>query len=173
MDELNNLVLPPDDNVIVSVHCYEPFYFTHQGATWAGDDVKPLQNIQFPGPPATALLPNPSLPWNPGVTNWIARYNTLPADANPSGPAAFRDKLRYCHAWSDYYGRPVHLGEFGAYTKADAVSRANFYAAFRRACEADHLGWAIWDWSAGFRYWDKPDQRPMPGMHEALFGKPK
>ncbi len=34
--ELKNLVLPPDDNVIVSVHCYDPFYFTHQGATWTG-----------------------------------------------------------------------------------------------------------------------------------------
>ena len=32
--ELKNLVLPPDDNIIVSVHCYDPFYFTHQGATW-------------------------------------------------------------------------------------------------------------------------------------------
>ncbi|HZI32369.1 MAG TPA: glycoside hydrolase family 5 protein, partial [Candidatus Binatia bacterium] len=38
--ELNQLVLPPDDNVIVSVHCYEPFHFTHQGASWVGDDFK-------------------------------------------------------------------------------------------------------------------------------------
>jgi endoglucanase len=172
VDELKNLALPPDDNMIVSVHCYEPFYFTHQGATWAGSDTK-VTGIQFPGPPATPLVPDPSLKLNPWVTNWIYRYNNLPADKNPSGPVAFENKLKYCRAWSDYYGRPVHLGEFGAYTKADKQSRANFYAAFRQTLDEQKIGWCIWDWSAGFRYWDKTNNRPMPGMREALFGKSK
>ena len=172
VDELRNLALPPDDNMIVSVHCYEPFYFTHQGATWAGSDTK-VTGIQFPGPPATPLVPDPSLKLNPWVTNWIYRYNNLPADKNPSGPVAFENKLKYCRAWSDYYSRPVHLGEFGAYTKADDQSRANFYAAFRQTLDEQKIGWCIWDWSAGFRYWDKTNNRPMPGMREALFGKSK
>jgi hypothetical protein len=89
---------------------------------------------------------------------------------NPSSPAAFENKLRYVRAWSDYYGRPAHLGEFGAFTKGDPASRARFYSAFRQTAEAQGLGWAIWDWSAGFRYWDKKAGRPMPGMAEALFG---
>jgi endoglucanase len=171
IDELKNLVLPPDDNVIVSVHCYDPFYFTHQGASWAGDDVKPLKNIQFPGPPATPLVLETNLALKRWVTNWIRNYNTLPADKNPSGPIAFEAKIKLVRAWSDYYGRPVHLGEFGAYTKADTESRANFYAAMRRALDEQRIGWAIWDWSAGFRYWDKRNNQPMPGMHEALFSK--
>ena len=172
IEELKDLVLPPDDNVIVSVHCYEPFYFTHQGATWAGADTK-VTGIRFPGPPATPLVPDPSLKLNPWVTNWIARYNTLPTDKNPSSPIAFAGKIKLARAWSDDYGRPVHFGEFGCFTTADPVSRANFYAAFRRACEADNLGWAIWDWSAGFRYWDKQNRQPMPGMRTALFGTTK
>jgi endoglucanase len=173
IDQLTNLVLPPDDNVIVSVHCYEPFYFTHQGATWAGNDVKSLKHIQFPGPPATPLVLDPSPALNRGVTNWIYRYNTLPPETNPSGPTAFEEKIKFARAWSDYYGRPVHLGEFGAYTAADERSRANFYAAFRLALDKQTIGWAIWDWSASFRYWDKRNHQPMPGMHEALFGKSK
>ncbi|MGM0444428.1 MAG: cellulase family glycosylhydrolase [Fibrobacterota bacterium] len=28
---------PGDDNIIISVHYYEPFQFTHQGAEWVGD----------------------------------------------------------------------------------------------------------------------------------------
>ena len=172
VDELKNLALPPDDNVIVSVHCYEPFYFTHQGATWAGSDTK-VTGIQFPGPPAAPLVPDPSLMLNRWVTNWIYRYNNLPSDKNPSGPVAFQEKIRQARAWSDYYGHPVHFGEFGSYTKADPVSRANFYAAFRQALDEQRIGWCIWDWSAGFRYWDKTKNRPMPGMREALFGKPK
>ena len=169
--ELKNLVLPPDDNVIVSVHCYEPFYFTHQGATWAGSDVKPLRNIQFPGPPTTPLVLGTNLNLHRWVLDWIKKYNTLPADKNPCSPVAFTDKLKFLHAWSDYYGRPIHLGEFGAYTKADAQSRANFYAAMRRAAEKENIGWCIWDWSAEFRYWDKKNQQPMPGLRAALFGK--
>ncbi|HVU26266.1 MAG TPA: glycoside hydrolase family 5 protein [Verrucomicrobiae bacterium] len=170
IDELKNLALPPDDNVIVSVHCYEPFYFTHQGATWTSGQT-PVTGIVFPGPPKQPLVPDPKLNPKPWVIEWIEKYNTLPTAKNPSSPIAFADKLKYVHAWSDYYGRPVHLGEFGAYIKADEASRANFYSAFRRACEQEQIGWCIWDWSANFRYWDKAADRPMPGMHEALFGK--
>ena len=170
IDELKNLVLPPDENVIVSVHCYEPFHFTHQGAGWTTADVKQT-GIIFPGPPAQPLVPDLKLDLKPWTLEWINKYNTLPADQNPSGPMAFTDKLKYIRAWSDYYGRPVHLGEFGAYIKADQQSRANFYAAFRRECENEKIGWCIWDWNANFRYWDEKNNCPLPGMHEALFGK--
>jgi endoglucanase len=172
VSELKNLVLPANDNnLIVTVHCYDPFYFTHQGATWAGPDTK-VSGIQFPGPPAQPLVPDPSLKLNQWVVDWIHRYNTLPTAQNPSSPAAFAGELKLAREWSDYYGRPVHVGEFGCFTKADPESRARFYAAFRHACEEDKLGWAIWDWSASFRYWDKEKNAPAPGMREALFGKP-
>jgi endoglucanase len=168
--ELKNLVLPPDRNLIVSVHCYEPFHFTHQGAGWTTADVRQT-GIVFPGPPAQPLVPDASSkPW---VRAWIEKYNTLPTDKNPSSARAFTGKLAYIRAWSDFYGRPVHLGEFGAYIKADAASRANFYSAFRQAAELQHIGWCIWDWNANFRYWDEQNHCALPGMHAALFGKTK
>ena len=170
ISELKNLELPSDDNVIVSVHCYEPFHFTHQGAGWAGPSVKQT-GIVFPGPPAKPLVPDPGLDLPSSALAWIAKYNTLPTAENPSSALAFTGRLKYVRAWSDYYGRPVHLGEFGAFTTADQTSRANFYAAFRKTCEAQGIGWCIWDWSAGFRYWDKTLDKPLPGMHEALFGQ--
>jgi endoglucanase len=170
--EMKHLVLPPDDNVIVSAHCYDPFNFTHQGASWTGG-ATPVTGIIFPGPPAQPLIPDPKLSLKPYQKDWIAQYNTLPTEKNPSSALAFTEKLKYLRAWSDYYGRPVHLGEFGAYTKADEISRAHFYSAFRQAAERNGLGWCIWDWNAGFRYWDEAAGKAMPGMHDALFGKPQ
>ena len=167
--ELKNLVLPPDNNVIVSVHCYDPFHFTHQGATWTGQDFL-QKGIVFPGPPAKPLVPDLSLQPAPWVKHWFQQYNTLPAAKNPSGPAAFAGELEYVHDWSEHYGRPVHIGEFGVIEKADATSRAHFCAAFRRAAETNQLGWCLWDWSAAFHYWDKNHHCAMPGLHDALLG---
>ena len=110
------------------------------------------------------------MPLSAGVLDWIGRYNTLPPGRNPSSPVAFRGKLKQAREWSDYYGRPVHLGEFGAYVGADDESRANFYREFRRALDELKLGWAMWDWRAGFKYWDAAKNQPAPGMREALFG---
>jgi aryl-phospho-beta-D-glucosidase BglC (GH1 family) len=101
----------------------------------------------------------------------LEEYNTLPTEKNPSGPIAFTSRMKFLHDWQAHYGRPIHLGEFGAYTKGDQQSRANYYSALRYAAEAQGIGWCIWDWNSGFRYWDEKTQQPLPGMREALFGK--
>jgi endoglucanase len=171
ISELPKLILPDDDqNLIATVHNYEPFFFTHQGADWTGPDTK-VTGILFPGPPARPLVPDPALKLNSWVLNWLKAYNTEPAAANPSSPLAFQDAIDQAKEWSEYYGRPVHVGEFGCFTKADPVSRANYYRAFRESAEKAKVGWAIWDWKAGFHYLNERTGKPEPGMHEALFGK--
>jgi endoglucanase len=45
--ELPTLKLPADPNLLVTFHYYEPFHFTHQGATWAGEEVKHLHGITW------------------------------------------------------------------------------------------------------------------------------
>jgi endoglucanase len=169
--ELPDLRLPDDDeNLIVSVHNYDPFFFTHQGATWSGPDTK-VTGILFPGPPLHPLVPDPSFNLNPSVTSWLKAYNNEPRASNPSSRRAFSGAIEAAREWSDYYGRPVHVGEFGCFTTADGASRAHYYQAFREAAEHAGIGWAIWDWKAGFHYWNEEAGRPEPGLRQALFGK--
>ncbi|OQB88503.1 MAG: Endoglucanase H precursor [Verrucomicrobia bacterium ADurb.Bin118] len=175
INELSNLRLPDDDeNLIVTVHCYDPFLFTHQGASWTLPDTA-TTNLVFPGPPATPVTPAPGI--SAGATNWLRDYNTLPADLNPCSPRAFRGLLRVAQQWSEYYGRPVHVGEFGAYHPyVPADSRVRFYWEIRACMDELGLGWAMWDWKAGFHYWKESGNSGAPdppGMRDALFPRPR
>ncbi len=98
-------------------------------------------------------------------------YDREPTRANPCGPRVIQSAIDQAREWGEYYGRPMHVGEFGCFTTADPVSRANYYRAFREAAEKAGIGWALWDWKAGFRYWDEKAGRPVPGMRKALFGR--
>jgi endoglucanase len=71
--------------------------------------------------------------------------------------------------WSEENNRPIHVGEFGAYEKADRESRVRYYTDMRKTAERLGFGWAIWDWKAGFKYWT--GSKPVEGMSDALFGK--
>ena len=170
--ELANLRLPAEDqNLIVTIHCYDPFHFTHQSASWAGADVKALKGIVFPGPPKEPFTPPEGVTLTKGASNWIHRYNSLPTDQNPSSPNAFRKSLQLAKDWSLKNNRPIHVGEFGCYIRADTASRQRFYTEFKKALDEMGFAFAMWDWKAGFRYWDDATKKPAPGMHEAMFGR--
>ena len=101
-----------------------------------------LTGILFPGPPLQPLVPDPALKLSPSVVNWLKAYNTEPRASNPSSRRAFAGAIEQAREWSEYYGRPVHVGEFGCFTTADNASRAHYYQAFREAAEEarDRLG---------------------------------
>lgn len=157
--ELGNLRLPDDeDRIIVTVHCYEPFFFTHQKAGWAG--LKDLDGVRYPGPPESPLTLPDSLRERPDLLAFMEGYHSLPPERNPSSPRNIRTLLDQAREWSDHFGRPVHLGEFGAHDPADMASRKRYLRDVRLLAEQRGIPWTLWEWKAGFGYWDPQTNRP-------------
>jgi endoglucanase len=120
---LPKLALPDDPHLIVTVHYYDPFRFTHQGASWAPPDVRKLSGLRW--------------------TGTVAELKEL------------RDTFDRAAAWAKEHGRPIFLGEFGAYEKADMDSRARWTAAVVQEAEARGFSWAYWEFASGFGAYDR------------------
>lgn len=84
IDQLEVLQLPDDPNLIVSVHYYEPFHFTHQGATWV-----------TPTPPVGEQWSGSKVDLSGGVQNWSWDTESV----SGSGALAIRYGRRYA-GWS-------------------------------------------------------------------------
>ncbi len=127
--------LPPDDNIILSVHYYNPFSFTHQGAEW-------VEN---------------SDPWL--GTEWL----DTEADRQ-----AVQSEFNYALQFSANHDVPLHIGEFGAYNKADIESRERWTTFLARWFEEKNLSWAYWEFSAGFGIYNPATQQFNSRLVNAL-----
>jgi endoglucanase len=81
------------------------------------------------------------------------------------------DEFDAARAWSVASGRPVFLGEFGAYDKAPMESRAKWDAAVARAAEAHGISWAYWQFDPDFVLYDFPKQAFVGPILDALIAK--
>lgn len=71
-------------------------------------------------------------------------------------------------AWAKEHNRPIYLGEFGAYDKADMDSRARYTAAVARTAEALGWSWAYWQFDSDFIVYDMKKQCWVEPILKAL-----
>jgi endoglucanase len=131
--------LPDDPNLIVTVHCYNPHEFTHQGASWA-----------------------------PGSEKWLGRKWT----GSEAELKKLRDEFDQAQRWSQEHKRPIYLGEFGVYEKADMESRVRWTSAVVREAEQRGWSWAYWEFGAGFGAYDRERKEWREGLLKALISAP-
>lgn len=131
INALEKLELPDDDkNLIVTVHYYNPFPFTHQGAAWA----------------------KLGIPW----------------DGTTADRAALARDFDKAQTWATKHHRPLYLGEFGAYDKADMPSRARWTDAVTREAERRGWSWAYWQFDGDFIVYDMKKQEWVAPIRDAL-----
>ena len=161
------LTLEPvaDPNVIYTFHDYEPFAFTHQGATWTMEQVRPLRDIPYPSSPEK-IAPVLSQEQQLIDQHWINAYGLDRWDA-----ARIRSELSFAGKWAALHHVPVYCGEFGVYQAfADPAMRAAWLHDTRSALEEQGIGWAVWDYQGSFAVVSKTDGRavPVPAVATAL-----
>lgn len=142
--KLSILTLPDDANLLVSLHLYEPKLFSFQGKDWMGDAYM-TTGVVFPGPPASPISPVQAALGVSWAATWFSNYNSQPAAQNPSGPATIDAQMAYITAYKDSSGRTLYNGEWGPQDGGDMTSRANLVTLVRQRCEAEGVGWAIWE----------------------------
>ena len=141
------LTLEPlaDANVIYTFHDYEPFPFTHQGATWTSPEVRPERAIPYPSTPENIA---PKLGQEPTLNGqlFLDTYGEDRWDAQ-----RVENTIAFAARWSSLHHVPVYCGEFGVLRDyAPPAMRAQWLHDMRVAFANNHIGWAMWDYQANF-----------------------
>ena len=71
-------------------------------------------------------------------------------------------------AWSKAHNRPLTLGEFGAYEKADMPSRARWTNFVARQAEARNWSWSYWQFDSDFIVYDIDKDEWVKPIRDAL-----
>jgi endoglucanase len=167
IDGLMALKIPDgEENYVCTFHTYDPFPFTHQGATWPGDHY--TVGVQWPGPPAVKLTPDPESVKVSWLNKWYQDYNEQPEKYNPCGPRAIDQKLDWAIRWGEKLDCHLWMGEFGAYDQADMDSRLAWTTYMREQAEARGFSWAYWEFGAGFGIYDRDAGAWREGLLGAL-----
>lgn len=162
--ELSRMVRLADENIIYGFHFYEPFLFTHQGASWAGQQ-ESTTGVPFPysAEKFPAINPESKNTW--GETN----YYQYPKDGNER---SVLDKLTIVKNWGDKYKVPVLCGEYGVYAKyADLDSRCRYIKAVRKSLKTLGIPGMLWEYNSAFSLFDgKPSIETLPDCMKDAIG---
>ncbi len=146
IDGLKNLKLLPDKNVIYSFHCYDPFPFTHQGATWSSEEVKPLRGVPYPSSPEAVADLLSALEDKPRSRGMVENYGRQRWNKDRLA-ARFKEGIE----WGARNGVPLYCGEFGVIPNFPKPEhRANWFRDFGAVLAENKIGWAVWGWDEGF-----------------------
>jgi endoglucanase len=149
-----------DSNIIYTFHYYDPFIFTHQGATWSSEGLPELKDVSFPAKEKIEIPETAKGKW---VENQIKSYGR-----DSQAEKMFAD-LKAAKDWSLKNKVPIFLGEFGSYNLRPTLEdRCRHAAIIYSALGKLNIPSAWWEWDGGFSMFEKGTTRMAPCMRKAV-----
>ena len=176
-----------DDNIIWSFHTYDPFIFSHQGASWTTEVVGYVSGLSFPpvngskhkimkAAEKRIRAADLTAERKHALINELHEY--LDRYFERGAPMAdARAPFEKVSAWAGKnYIAPsrILLGEFGAirgdkFTPQTDKARAPLIKLIRSEAEAKGFAWSCWSWSGSFGISLTPESRDFsPVLLKAL-----
>jgi endoglucanase len=146
---LASMPLYSDTNLIYTFHFYDPFIFTHQGASWSSPPLDSLAGVPFPYNSQRM----PSCPSNL-IGTWI--QTNLQYYSQDGTVQKIHERLNVAKNFSTTRNVPVYCGEFGVYMLNSPDSdRVYWYEVVRTYLEENGIPWTSWDYQGGFGLFKK------------------
>lgn len=147
-NELKNMPVYADNNLIYTFHFYDPFMFTHQGASWTSG-MQDVANVPFPYVAAKM----PAVPASAKGT-WVE--GSLNNYKNDGTVAKVKQLIDVAVNFKTSRNVKIFCGEFGVYIpNSPHADRVYWYDVVRKYLEEKGISWTIWDYQGGFGLFEK------------------
>lgn len=147
--ELNKLPVYSDPKLWYTFHFYEPFLFTHQGASWSSPSMADLAGVPFP-------YNDTAMPDCPAslVGTWI--QSSLNNYVNDGTIAKVKSHIDVALAFKTARNVDIFCGEFGVYIpNSPDTDRDFWHKTVREYFEENAVPWALWEYKGGFGIFNK------------------
>jgi endoglucanase len=142
--KLSSIPKYSDPNLIYTFHFYDPFLFTHQGATWCKPSLVSLAGVPFP-------FDAKRLPKTPAELKGTWIESSLQSYEQDAAFSTLRASLDKAVAFSKERDVPIFCGEFGVYMiQSPAEDRVKWYEFTTSALDERNISRASWDYFGGF-----------------------
>lgn len=146
-NNLNAMPIYADDNLIYTFHFYDPFLFTHQGASWS--DLDPVQGIPFP-------YTENRMPQCPDELKGTWMEGGYSNYKNEGNMQEVKKLIDIAVGFAQKRNVAIYCGEFGVYDLySNPDDRVFWYQEVRKYLEEKNIAWTIWDYHGGFGLFNK------------------
>ncbi|NTW23540.1 MAG: cellulase family glycosylhydrolase [Lentimicrobium sp.] len=148
-NDLAQMPVYADKNLIYTFHFYDPFLFTHQGASWSTPSMESLANVPFPYNADSMPACPPNL-----IGSWIEdAFNNYNIQGNQEYVKSLID---IAVQFRDLNNLKIFCGEFGVYIpNSENEDRVFWYQFVTDYLEEKEIPWTIWDYKGGFGLFEK------------------